>query len=52
MMPLLDAGVDKWPVGKYTLYKQDTQNYSVDNARLFFEVNYIFVDNFNTSSWS
>ena len=34
------------------MYKQDTKNPSVDNVCLFFENNYIFVDNFNTSSQS
>ena len=32
------------------LVKQDTKNSSVDNVCCIFEDNYIFVDNFNTSS--
>ena len=46
-------GVDKWIVGKCTLYIQDTKNnMSIDNMSCIFEDNYIFVENFNTSSRS
>ena len=41
--------VDKWLGEKCTLY---TNNSSVDNVCCIFEDNYIFVENFNTSSQS
>ena len=34
------------------MYKQDTKNFSVNNVCGIFEDNYIFVENFNTSSHS
>ena len=42
----------KWLGWKSTLYKQDTKNSYADNVRCIFEDNYIFGDNFNTSSRS
>ena len=43
---------DKRLGGIYTLYKQDRKNSSVYNVCCIFEDNYIFVANFNTSSWT
>ena len=47
-----DARVDKWLGGKYTLNKQGTKNSFVYNKCCIFEDENIFVNKFNTSSYS
>ena len=50
IMPLADAGVDKWLGGKCALYKQHTKNFYADNVCCIFEDNYIFVENLKLTS--